>query len=283
MSVTRLNAEYLLERGGAELSLLEKKIAIVGCGSVGSEIAVMLAKSGAGELTLIDDDMFDADNLYRHRLGGGALNFVPDSELGFPRTWRKVTALANNLHREIPFIKVIDIPESFEEAEEKISFAQYDLVVVAVGSPSISLMINQKLKLAGCKQVIYCWNEAASCGGHAVLLNLEESCLECLYSKSGGIEAATMLSLIQPGQDISKNMTGCAGVFTPFSGLDSTRSATLAAQLALDALLQGRLASAISWKGNNRSGLKVTERFKSMPLQEELPIIVNRNCGVCNE
>ncbi|MDF5223353.1 hypothetical protein P3652_25605, partial [Vibrio parahaemolyticus] len=44
--LNRHNKEYLLERGGASLSINNKTIAVVGCGSVGSEVAMLIAKSG---------------------------------------------------------------------------------------------------------------------------------------------------------------------------------------------------------------------------------------------
>jgi molybdopterin/thiamine biosynthesis adenylyltransferase len=49
-------------------ALTERKVALVGCGSLGSKIAVMLARSGVGEFLLVDDDLFFPDNLVRHDL-----------------------------------------------------------------------------------------------------------------------------------------------------------------------------------------------------------------------
>lgn len=45
-----------------------KKVAIVGCGSLGSKIAAMLARAGVGHFLLIDDDIFYPGNLVRHDL-----------------------------------------------------------------------------------------------------------------------------------------------------------------------------------------------------------------------
>ena len=43
-------------------------MAIVGCGSLGSKLAVMLARSGVGKFLLVDDDVLFAGNLVRHDL-----------------------------------------------------------------------------------------------------------------------------------------------------------------------------------------------------------------------
>jgi hypothetical protein len=48
--------------------LSTRKVAVVGCGSLGSKIAVMLARSGVGRFLLVDDDMLFPDNLVRHEL-----------------------------------------------------------------------------------------------------------------------------------------------------------------------------------------------------------------------
>lgn len=49
-------------------ALVERKVGIVGCGSVGSKIAAMLARAGVGNFLLVDDDILFSDNLVRHDL-----------------------------------------------------------------------------------------------------------------------------------------------------------------------------------------------------------------------
>lgn len=48
--------------------LAEKHIAIVGCGSVGSKVAVSLARSGGAHFLLVDPDLFFAGNVVRNEL-----------------------------------------------------------------------------------------------------------------------------------------------------------------------------------------------------------------------
>ena len=48
--------------------LKSKEIAIVGCGSLGSKVAVSLARSGVGRFLLVDDDLLLPENLARHDL-----------------------------------------------------------------------------------------------------------------------------------------------------------------------------------------------------------------------
>jgi len=50
------------------VGISERKVAIVGCGSLGSKVAVTLARSGVGRFLLVDDDLFLPDNIVRHDL-----------------------------------------------------------------------------------------------------------------------------------------------------------------------------------------------------------------------
>jgi ubiquitin-protein ligase len=49
-------------------SLSDKKVGVVGCGSVGSKIAVSLCRSGVGNFLFIDEDIFFPDNVVRNDL-----------------------------------------------------------------------------------------------------------------------------------------------------------------------------------------------------------------------
>ncbi|MFW7345752.1 MAG: ThiF family adenylyltransferase [Pigmentiphaga sp.] len=48
--------------------LTEAKVAVVGCGSVGSKVAVQLARSGVGGFVLVDGDVLASGNLVRNEL-----------------------------------------------------------------------------------------------------------------------------------------------------------------------------------------------------------------------
>lgn len=282
-SIQRHNEAYLLERGGANSSLTTKKVAVVGCGSVGSEVVSLLAKTGIGKIILVDDDALEADNIYRHRLGGRYLNFKPNPKSGVISKVYKVSALVDELRHNLPHIKLIAKPIKFEKAIYDKEFLSADLVIVAVGSPTTNLLINKKLKSLGLHNVIFCWNEAAGYGGHSVALNLMQSCFECLHTNPVGFTSEGELNLLKTGQQISQNLTGCAGVFTPFSNLDSTNTALLAAQQSLDFLLNNKHSVALTWKGNGNHVLETSSRYNVIALKDQVDLVKKKNCRVCNE
>ncbi len=281
-TIQRNNKEYLLERGGAQNSLLDKKVVLVGCGSVGGEIAYMLAKAGVGELTLIDPEGLEVDNIYRHRLGGNSLSYTPNSK-GIVRPFSKVATLQYSLHKDLPYIKVNAVEDDFEKIIDEEYIYNADLIVIATGLPSKNLQFNAALKERNIKHTVFCWNEAAGYGGHAVYINLDECCLECLYTDESKFTNSCKLNFLETGQNISKNLTGCAGAFTSFSYLDSSQTALLAASLSIQILLEQILTSkASSWKGRGNTLLKTTQRYEDSSLMNEVGIERVAYCKVCH-
>ena len=243
----------------------------------------MIAKAGLGELTLIDHDTMEPDNLYRHRLGGASLNYAPDQKSAIVKKNYKVLALRSMLMKDLPYIHINAKPNRFENILDDKDFLGSDIIIVAVGSPTLSLKINKILKDLNLNKVIFCWNEAAGIGGHSVALDLTACCYECLYCDENGFSENCELNLLHSGQNISKNLTGCAGVFTPFSYLDSSQTANLAAKHCIDMLLHNSHSSALSWKGDNHAQLDVTQRYSNIALKESVKIKCKDSCTICHE
>ena len=279
--LNRNNEKYLKERGGANNNLSNKKVSIIGCGSIGSEISMMLAKSGIGELTLVDPDVLTQDNIFRHRLGGGSLNYIPNNKLKVSNE-TKVSLLERQIKKDIPYIKINARYNFFKNLLQDKKLLESDVIIVAVGSPMVNLDINMQLKQLGLNRVIFCWNEADSIGGHSVALNLQKSCFECLYTNEKGFTINNELSFVETGQKISKNITGCAGVFTPFSYLDSSQTAILASKQCIEMITSDLHSQALSWKTIGSVRLEVTQRFYDSNLQELKLLNQKNKCRICN-
>lgn len=122
-AASRLSDEHRL--------LADKRVAILGCGSMGSKIATMLARAGVNKFDLVDDDILGADNLVRHDLDW--------REVG----QHKVVALANRVRRVRPGAEVrvrtqrLAGQESSSSAEATLSrLAECDLIVDATANPA---------------------------------------------------------------------------------------------------------------------------------------------------
>src|SRR5712692_5998475 len=107
-------------------ALSAKHIAIVGCGSIGGELADIATRTGVGTLTLIDPDLVSSENIGRHVLTSSAIG------------QRKVDALASHLTAINPDIVINPVCGAFsgELAENP------DLVISAVDSFGCESLIN---------------------------------------------------------------------------------------------------------------------------------------------
>jgi tRNA A37 threonylcarbamoyladenosine dehydratase len=119
--------------GQAGIARLQKShVVIVGMGAVGSFAVENLARSGVGELTIIDFDTVSPSNINRQL---GALH----STFGEP----KVTVFAARLRDINPAIQVNPLQEFFEEKSfEKFVPQKYDYLIDAIDSytPKLNLL-----------------------------------------------------------------------------------------------------------------------------------------------
>ena len=74
-ALTRYSRHLLLNEWGIEAQnkLLAAKVLVIGMGGLGCPAAQLLAASGVGQLTVVDDDTVDASNLLRQHLHLGHL------------------------------------------------------------------------------------------------------------------------------------------------------------------------------------------------------------------
>lgn len=282
ININRMDKDYLTSRGGSNSNLSDKRVVVVGCGAVGSIVALELAKAGILHLTLVDHDTLSKDNLYRHALGY-------NSKLGTS----KVDALKKEIEGKLPLTTVCAINGRFETVmqTEQIDFSVIDLVVIATGDPNSSFVTNQFfLEHYPGLPVLYTWLEPFGIGGHTLLTNNKTSagCFHCLYKRDEIIGLHNQFSFAKEGQAFKKSVSGCATRFTPFSSLDSTRSAIEAVRVSVLVLL-GKLEenSLWSWKGDaelfRENGYLTTPRFEhsSELLEAGRKDFVNMQCTVC--
>ena len=228
--------EYLLQRTGQQAQ--PRCVAIVGCGSVGSQVADFLAKSGIDKLMLVDHERLSADNIYRHILGTSAVGQF------------KVEALAEHLRRERPGLDVVSATMPASLFFEKFNADEFDTIILATGHVPTERLIYRKLY---CRekplQVVSGWVEALGLGGHVISSILPQAgCLDCLYHDQHHDPCLiNKVGYIVGNQKIARNITGCAGAFTPFSSLDASKTALLICEFVLNPR-----RGLISWTGTSK-------------------------------
>lgn len=108
----------------------DKKIGIVGCGSLGSKIAVHLARSEAGSFLLIDDDIFFEKNLCRNELSVSDIGFHKARALR-----ARLISVNPNLSIETRQIRLGGQESSATIVSAMQQLAECDLIVDATADP----------------------------------------------------------------------------------------------------------------------------------------------------
>lgn len=277
--VTVFNKERILPRGGANTSLSDKSVLIVGCGSVGGEIAYKLASSGVGKLFFVDPDVYSLDNLYRHVLDEYLIGI------------NKARGLSCRIESKYPWTKCLHDNKKLLDLRDKIVLEKFDLMVVAIGSPTNErlfhdFIVENRVSLP----IINTWVEGYGIGGHATLdIPRSKGCLHCAYIDHSDLSRglASNLNFLEPNQDVTVNHAGCGSLFLPYSTLNAGQTALAASDLAIN-FLSGLISESckVSWKGDNtealKAGLKTTHRYQvfqkslvRLPLNDE-------HCDLCN-
>ncbi|ENX46874.1 ThiF family adenylyltransferase [Acinetobacter pittii] len=280
MNVRLFNKERVMPRSGAIQELQNKKVLLVGCGSVGSQIANQLASTGIGHLTLSDPETFSLDNLYRHTL---AAHYI-----SWPKTWGLQTELSN----KYPWLEVqVMFSELLSLRYENI-LNTFDLIIIAIGSPTQERIFHDYcIKNSVETAVINTWVEGYGIGGHAVLdIPDSKGCLRCAYVDpidfSRGL--GSNLNFLKPNQNLTKNLAGCGNAFLPYSNLSALQTALITSNLAIK-FLMGQLhsSSKVSWKGSDfdviQAGFQVTDRYTQFAKSLEILPLLNSGCDLCND
>jgi ThiF family len=246
ITIRRHTSRYMRERGGASLDLLGKRVAVLGCGAVGSVVADSLAAAGVGELTLVDNDEYSEDNVFRHVLDPLWIDA------------QKVHGMKYELLRKYPGIKVRPVATSAQSWLHTADFSKLDGVVLAFGAPSVERSFSRYFRGRAALPVVFTWLEALDLGGHSVLIwTTKEGCLDCLYRDDEGRDALqARTAFLEGDQHVSRNLTGCSSVFVPYGALQARRTGLLAAEHMLAALNGDTQPSYRFWVGPGTAAAK---------------------------
>lgn len=227
----------------SEALLRGKRVAVVGCGSLGAAVARMLAQAGVGTLTLIDQDTLASHNTSRHVLGH---RFVGVN---------KARATAQMLTEDFPHMARVDHNSvRFENIDPHMvaALAEHDLIISAGIDLAGDFAIDAwRASLPKPPAHVCSWVEEFAIVGHAVLV-LGSDQLRSGFEASGAVKFALT---DWPNGMTKHNEAGCGSAFQPHDQVDLSATITLATRLALDTLL-GNVSSSCRrvWQGD-RSAL----------------------------
>lgn len=247
LAVQRVDSPWLLQRGSAgfDAALAGKSVGVVGCGSLGAEIALQLAKSGVGRLWLVDNQAFSWDNVGRHVLPGRYAGLAKDR------------ALKQLLEEQMPDL-AIETGGGWSVQKvlrERRSFAELDLIVSTAGDWATESYLNAVARMARIfPSIVFGWTEPYGLAGHALAVRASGGCLACGCTETGLF--ARRVTAWPAGRSLMVQATGCGDLFQPYGTIDVAPIRAMIAETCLKALRQEIATSTLwSWMGD-RSRLK---------------------------
>ena len=280
--ITRFDKEYRVSRTSQEYDFLNKKVVIVGLGSVGSFVANNLSKMGIEKLLLIDPDFLTVDNISRHYLG---MDSITDNI-------QKVDALEDRLKKENPDLEIECEGIRFQEIVRKNPnlFYEYDFVFSCVGDTKTNFEINHFFRKIG-KTVLYCWLDPYGVGYHNLLVSPPNNgCYMCMNYENGYL-VNNRASFAEENQIFEKRLASCYSSFIPYNVIAPSSLANKAIEVYLQYLdgefsSENRLVSEIgSDKQFGKEGFTYSVRYYNCLKNSDLLNIslrINTSCPECN-
>jgi molybdopterin/thiamine biosynthesis adenylyltransferase len=219
----RYSRHILLDEVGIEGQerLRAAHVVIVGAGGLGSPVAIYLAASGVGVLTLIDDDVVDLTNLQRQILHG-----TPDIGL------EKVVSGAQALGRLNPDVQVHAIAARVDGPRLEGLVAQAQVVVDCSDNFATRHAVNRVCVAAGIPLV----------SGAALRFSGQIASFDLRRDGDAGSEAPCYACLFPESDEIDEVVCSTMGVFAPLTGIIGAMQAAEAAKLIIGLpSLSGRL------------------------------------------
>lgn len=172
----RRDYRYLNRMIGNDSALLNKRVLLIGAGSLGSYISFELVKNGVSNIKIFDGDTLEEENILRWSYGGIGKG---TSKAGC------LNILLKNLH---PEIHVATVDENIDCAILAKEALQSDLIIFTIGNSDSQLSFNSQLKAIGCTvPVIYTWLESGGVYSHILVVDYQKpGCFECLFTDENG-------------------------------------------------------------------------------------------------
>lgn len=198
----RADYYHLCKQIGNATILLNKKVLLIGAGSLGSYVARELVKTGVKDITIYDKEELVDENLLRHSVGNFWVNYS------------KVVGLKYELEQIHPEIQINAVKKNIDKDSIVEEMEKVDLILSIVGSSDVQLELNKELKARKCKsKVIYAWLEAGGENSHILVIDYsKKGCFQCLFTdKKGNLINNKANSISEVEVDAYKIRNGCGG------------------------------------------------------------------------
>lgn len=227
--VDRIDPAWVHGRGlNLQQSTLQSStVLVLGCGSLGSQVAVRLAQAGVGALVLVDPDLLVSANVGRHTLGMGSNGLA------------KATELANELRQRFPHMKKVEGYHCTWQdlyAEKLVLFERADLIVACLGEWSADGQLGEwQHRTKTSTPIVYGWLDEYGTAAHALALTGAVPALTCVLNAHGELRVPE--TLWASGGRVQSE-PACGNLFQPYGSIDVARAEALVSYLCVDVLTE---------------------------------------------
>lgn len=246
----------------------QKKVLLIGAGSLGCHVASQLIHSGITELTIVDPDSLDDSNLGRH--------ILTVNDLGK----NKALALKNYLKSCIPTALITAIPKYFHQAiaNKDININSYDCIIsTSADWPTEYFLWEMKSKIKDFS-FVQAWVEPFAFVGHVLCSNKSKTAdARFLFDKKGNFKN----KFTYWDNNGYHKLPACGVGFIPGGSLNIQQIAGMVSKSVIKTLeekeyLESNLwssfiteSSKITMAGGKYVGPKVDENIESMVIKNE--------------
>ena len=216
-------------RAGEGAQLADKRVALLGCGSLGAGVAKLLLQSGLGHMLLVDPDTFAWANVGRHELGADSVGK------------NKASALAERFNPMYPHAREVRAePRSWQALlrREPDALCSCDLVLSLIGDWNAESALND-LQRSDTSElsspILYGWLEEQAGAGHALAIGCQGACLRCGFGPTGTIR-------IPATAWPRKRQLACGAPTSIYGAVELAPAQAAVASLAVDLLLDRSIA-----------------------------------------
>jgi molybdopterin/thiamine biosynthesis adenylyltransferase len=207
----------------------DKRVVVIGCGSLGAGVAKLLLQSGVGLMTLVDPDSFAWANIGRHELGANS------------EGKNKATALAEHFRLMYPHARELrGEPSNWQTLlrHHPKTFQNCDLVLSLTGDWNAESALNDLQRSSSDdlnSAILYGWLEEQVGAAHALAIGNRGACLRCGFDPTGTLHIPAT----------SWPRTGalaCGAPTSIYGAIELAPAQALVASLAVDLLVGRALA-----------------------------------------